>query len=138
MKRYKKSLLIFGFLIMMVPVYTSADSQPHISTLVLGDNSYVLGQVRNFASGNHILDMSIDSWYTTCSANPNKTSISLYTNDMRRLTGFVANVYVKSSLYKNLGTFDSGPKRYQFSSRFGDNYYCGYRSNYVAMYPKQS
>ncbi len=136
-----KRFILFVLMVSCICVVSTVKAaSPYVTTLVLPDNSAVSGATRSYASGSHILDMSIDGWYSTCSADPNKTQIRLWGDSAKLLSEVIVSTKPKTSIYKMLGTFPSGPKRYSFASKFElskrSNYYCGIRSNYVAMYPK--
>ncbi len=105
------------------------------TTLVLPDNGYVSGKSRSYKTGDHILDMSIDSYYTTCSINSNKTRVQLI-GSSRTLADVVLTTRVGTSIYKNFGNFYTDTKRYTFNANVYYEPYCGIKSNTVRLYPR--
>ena len=136
MKKKITSLRVLMVSIMvMVPSVSAAT--PYVTSLVLPDFSSVLGLYRSYATGDHIIDMSIDGWYSTCSANPNKIRIDLEEyNSSKTLASRIQNTYLYTSMRVSMGSFIGSSKRYYFTSRIDSEYYCGIRSDYVALYPK--
>lgn len=134
MKKIKYfALLSLAFLVSTSNVFAAS---AYVTTLTLADNNRYKTSSRSYASGSHIIDMSIDSWYTTCSINTNKTNISLINSSYKQLASVTVATKVGTSVYKNLGSFTSGNKHYYFYSYIGNTAYCGFRSNSVKLYPK--
>lgn len=130
-----KKRILFPLVALMIFGISNVSAASYTTSLVLPDQGSVDGTSRYYASGSHILDMSIDSYYTTCSANYNKTSISLKQSG-KVLSSFAATTNVGGSVYKNMGTYTASYKNYYFSTRYNSQYYCGIISNSVKLSPK--
>lgn len=133
MRKYSFMALIVALFIVIAPNVSAANY--YSTTLTLPDNSHVVGAFRNYQTGNHVVDMTIDSYYTTCSAKDNQTRIQLI-NDTRTLNDITVSTKVGMCLYRILGNYYSGRKKYVFSSDVFYVPYCGIVSNDVKLYPK--
>lgn len=113
----------------------------YVSTLNMPYGSIYSGRARNFASGSHKIDISVDGFNTynggVITNGATTMEIGLWDvasgRYLKRSTGTYNYGSCRTTI---MGNYSAGSKYYTFYSNIGVNYYKGVISNQVLMYPK--